>query len=553
MDGKCKNVHVKFLKEDMTKVVKRVTTVLEDDMVGDDVTVTNGKVHVQKIELTEEMQSDIDAWLNDFGDVICTEPGLTDWVELAINTGDAVPVAQWPYNTPLALREAVSKEIDWLLQKGYVRRSQSEWGSPIVTVGKPDGSIRLCVDYKKLNSVTTPAPFYMPTIEEVLEAAGTAAVISKVDLNKGYYQVKVKQSDIPKTAFVCHRGHFEFERMPFGLKNAPAAFQKLTSKVLEPCSSFAIPYIDDIVIFSSSWENHVGHVREVLSRLREAGLTASPKKCIWGGKVVEFLGHSLGEGKVSIPESRVKALRNYSKPRSKRGLRTFLGVVSFYRRYINMLAHHTAALSPATAKSEPSVVVWTVERNVAFRAICKLVCDACALEIPLPQDEFSLVTDASGSGLGAVLQVKRRDGWTAAAFYSRQTKGPERRYSASELEALAVVESVRHFSPYLYGHKFVVFTDHKPLCFLLSSEHLNRRLKRFSIKLQPWLIEFQYLPGVENTLADALSRQDWQSEKQSREKSTPEEPHRKEDVKTGATVVSQSDAGGCGGPAPQDQ
>ena len=195
----------------------------------------------------------------------------------------------------------------------------------------------------------------------------------------------------------------------------------------------------------------MGHVREVLSRLREAGLTASPKKCTWGGKVVQFLGHSLGEGKVSIPESRVNTLRNYVKPRTKRGLRTFVGVVSFYRWYIDMLATHTAALSPATAKSEPSAVVWTEERSKAFHAICQLLCGACALEILLPQDEFSLVTDASGLGLGGVLQVKSNGEWTAAAFYSRQTKEPERRYSASELEALAVVESVWHFSLYLYG------------------------------------------------------------------------------------------------------
>ena len=331
--------------------------------------------------------------------------------------------------------------------------------------------------------------------------------------------------------------------MPFGLKNAPAAFQKLNSKVLGPCSAFAIPYIDDIIIFSPSWEEHVGHVREVLSRLREAGLTASPKKCIWGGKVVEFLGHSLGEGKISIPESRVRVLRDYIRPRSKKGLRTFLGMVSFYRRYINMLAEHTAALSPATAKSESSVVEWTEERSKAFHAICKLVCDSCVLEIPLPQDEFSLVTDASGFGLGAVLQVKRKEGWTAAAFYSRQMRGPERRYSASELEALAVVESVRHFSPYLYGQKFIVFTDHKPLCYLLTSDHLNGRLKRLSTKLQPWLIEFRYLLGVDNTMADALSRQDWQTREGKRERDSPTVHHREAEVKTGITAVPQSGVG----------
>ena len=309
-------------------------------------------------------------------------------------------------------------------------------------------------------------PFYMLTIEEVLEAAGTVEVISKVDLNKGYHQVRVKEEDIHKTAFVCYKGHYEFVRMPFGLKNAPAAFQKLTSKVLEPCSSFALPYIDDIVIFSKNWKEHVGHVREVLSRLREAGLTASLRKCTWGGKVVEFLGHKLGDGRVSIPDRRVKAMKEYVRPRTKKALRTFLGVVSFYRRYIDMLAKHMATLSPATAKSMPNVVIWTEERSQAFHAIRELVCSTCALEIPLPQDEFSLVTDASGIGLGAVLQVKRKDGWAAAAFYSRQTRGPERRYSASDMEALAVVESVRHFSPYLYGQKlwFILTTNHCVPC-----------------------------------------------------------------------------------------
>ena len=466
-------------------------TVLEDDQVADDVTVTNSKVHVEEVMLDDGMGRDVSNWLEEFGDVVCTEPGLTDWVELSINTGEAAPVSQRPYNTPMSLREAVGKEVDWLVQKGYVRRSHSEWASPIVTVKKPDGSIRLCIDYKKLNSVTTPAPFYMPTIEEVLEAAGIVAVISKIDLNKGYHQVRVRDEDVHKMAFVCHKGHYEFVRMPFGLKNAPAVFQKLTSRVLEPCSAFALPYIDDIVIFSKDWEEHVRHVRQVLQRLRETGLTASPRKCVWGGKVVEFLGHKLGDGRVSIPDRRVKAMKEYVRPKTKRALRAFLGVVSFYCWYIEMLAKHTAALSPATGKSAPSVVVWTEDRSQAFRAICELVCNACVLEIPLPQNEYSLVMDASGFGLGAVLQVKRKDGWAPAVFNSRQTRGPERRYSASKLEALAVVKSVKHFSPYLFGQKFVVFTNHKPLCSLLTSDHLNGMLKRFSIKLQPWLIQFK--------------------------------------------------------------
>ena len=324
VDGKPRSVHAKFLKENAVRVIKRVTTMLDDDKPDDDVTITNGKLHLEGTVVNEARQKDVDAWASEFGDVICQEPGLTDLIELSIDTGGAPPISQRPYNTPMFLREAVSTENDWLLEKGYVRPTNSDWALPIVTVKKPDDSLRLCIDYKRLNDVTVPAPSYMPTVE-VLESVGTACVISKLDLNKGYHKVKVREEDIGKTAFVCHRGHFEFLRMSFGFKNAPAAFQKLTSKVLEPCRDFAHPYIDDIVVFSSSWEEHVGHVREVLSRLREAGLTASPKKCRWGGRFVEILGHKLGEGMMSIPNRRVEAIRSFVRPRTKNFLRSFLG------------------------------------------------------------------------------------------------------------------------------------------------------------------------------------------------------------------------------------
>jgi len=251
---------------------------------------------------------------------------------------------------------------------------------------------------------------------------------------------------------------------------------------------YATLYIDDVVVFSKDWETHTQHVRQLLLRLREAGLTASPKKCRWGCEVVEFLGHRIGGGRASIPESRVHALRDYIRPRTKRGLRTFLGVVGFYRRYIEMLGKYTAILTPATAKAQPNVVTWTEEMGEAFYAIRNAVCGAYELIIPIPADRFSLVTDASGRGIGAVLQVERDGEWMPAAFFSRQTREPETRYSASELEALAVVAVVKHFSSYLYGRDFVVYTDHKPLCALLTSDHLNGRLKRFSTKLQPWKV-----------------------------------------------------------------
>ena len=251
-------------------------------------------------------------------------------------------------------------------------------------------------------------------------------------------------------------------------------------------------------------------MREVLSTLREAGLMASPKKCRWGGKVVEFLGHKLRDGRMSIPNRRVEAIKNFVKPRTKKFLRSFLGLVSFYRRCVDMLANDTAILSPATEMTAPNVVVWSPEMDRAFNNIRKSVCYAGALVIPLPQDELSLVMDALGLNLGAVLQVKRDNAWEAAASYSRQTRGPERLYSASELEVLAVVEAINHFTPYLYGKEFVVYMDHRPLCSLLTSEHLNGRLKRFSMKLQPWMLKIEYLLGTDNTLADALSRQDWE-------------------------------------------
>ena len=230
----------------------------------------------------------------------------------------------------------------------------------------------------------------------------------------------MKESDIEKTAFTCHRGRFEFTRMPFGVKNAPAIFQELMQAILTPHKSYSTAYMDDIIVFSASWEEHLKHLDTVLEALSLAGLTANPTKCKWGGKAIEFLGYQVGGGEMSIPDHCVQALKTYTKPVTKRGLQAFLGSIGFYRRYIAKLASQTAILTPLTAKQAPQRVVWTEEGTCAFQSICSYFCNECSLCIPLPDDKLSLVTDTSGRGIGGILQVFRDRDWMPAAFFSRQ-------------------------------------------------------------------------------------------------------------------------------------
>ena len=374
---------------------------------------------------------------------------------------------------------------------------------------KPDGTARLCVDYRKLNSLTKQTPFFMPRIDEVLEGVGQASFISKLDLTKGYYQIPVQEQAIEKTCFICHRGQFEFTRMPFRVKNAPTVFQELVQRVLHDTTTYATPYMEDVVIYSQTWDDHIRHIREVLDRLRAANLTVNPSKCMWGGKTMTFLGHQVGgDGKMTLPEHRVQALTQYKRPETKLGLRAFLGSVRFYRHYAQHLASQTALLTPHITKQAPSRVAWDDEGEEAFKSIISIMSHTTSLCIPLPKDRFSLVSDASGMGIGGVLQVHREGDWQPAAYFSRQLKGAEQRYSATELEALALAETVSHFAYYLYGHSFTAYTNHKPLEQLLMSTRLNPRLQRLSYKLQHWMLTIEYIPGAQNTLADALSREE---------------------------------------------
>ena len=337
-DRKIPSVHVQLIKQyykdtDNLKVT-RVTSVFELDTQQDDILDRYSEVVIDGEQLCDKRARDIKQIEDRYSDILTKEPGLTNRITFSIDTGDSRLIFQRAYNTPVTLKQSIDKEIDWLLQQNFIRPSTSPWPSPMVTVKKSDGTARLCVDFKRINSVTQQVPFYMPRVEEVLEWVGKAKFISKLDLTKGYYEIPMTETDICKTAFICHRGKFEFLRMPFGVKNAPAIFQELMQALFDDDKDFCTPYMDDIVVFGNSWEEHLDHIERVLTRLREAGLTANPDKCKWGGQTMEFLGHQVGDGRMMMPAHRAEALGRYSQPTTKKGLHAFLGAIGFYRRYM---------------------------------------------------------------------------------------------------------------------------------------------------------------------------------------------------------------------------
>ena len=447
----------------------------------------------------------------EFPEVFSDLPGKAKVGCFKIETGDAEPRRSHPYRVPDRLKEGVRSEVNKLVELGIVVPSTSPWASPVVPVPKKDGTVRVCVDYRKLNEVTTSDPYYMTCMDEILERVGGSKVISKLDLAKGFYQVEVDPSSQCKTAFVSPYGKFEFQRMPFGLKNAPAMFQRLMEVVLGDCYECSAPYIDDVVVFSNSGEEHVQHLRCVLECFRKYGLTIKEAKCEWGKVKLEYLGHVIGGGELAVPAHRAAAMASYIKPRTKKQLRSFLGAAGYYRQFVEGFANLSSVLTPWTAKSAPSIVGWTVEGQEAFERIKVSLVKCVCLTIPSQADVFTLNTDASGVGIGATLNVCRDGKMLPVAFYSRQLQGAQHHYSATELEGLAMFKGINFFAHYLYGARFEVVTDHKALVSFLHSRVLNRRLHGWVLQLLDFNFVVKYRPGSENGDADALSRQDWES------------------------------------------
>ena len=504
--NKAKILHCNLLKEWHTPAEKlhRVMVVREEESESE----SSPGLKLGRDDFVPSVaeQAMLEAVLEEYRDVLCATPGRTEAAQLSIRTGDSEPVRSHPYRIPPKWKEAVKVQLDQLLELGIIEPSSSPWSSSLVIVSKKDGGVRTCVDYRAVNAVTDPDPYQMPLIEEILDMLASAAFISKIDLTKGFHQIPIKPVDCPKTSFCTPWGKFQFRFMPFGLRNGPSVFQRLMDNLLHKDKEYSQVYIDDIAVFSTTWEEHCHHIGVVLSRLQEAGLTANVSKCQWAQTQVEFLGHVVGMGKVSPADLKVKAVKDFQMPRTKKGVRQFLGLTGYYRRFIPEFAEHSFHLTEATRKAAPDRVVFSDLLYDEFMYLKNVLCSLPTLTLPVPADSFILQTDASGVGLGAVLSVVREDVELPVAYFSKKLLPRERRYSASELEGLAVVVAVQHFQPYLITHPFVIETDHKALVFLSTAHHQNGRLARWAMSLQPYAFTVRYRPGPLNVNADVLSR-----------------------------------------------
>ena len=359
-------------------------------------------------------------------------------------------------------------------------------------VANKDGSIRLCVDFRKVNKVTVPDPYYIPMVGEIVDRVAGAQYLSKLDLNKGFHQVPLSEEAKQRAAIVTPFGKFQFTMMPFGMINATSTFQQLMDEVLRGKQDRCSAYIDDILIY---WGEHLAHVKETLMCLRRARLKAKLSKCEWGKEQLEYLGHRIGGGIVEVPEARVKAMAEFRQPVTKKDVRAFLGTTGYYRKFIPGYGAVAAPLTAATRKVEPDTVIWTSDRVEAFQSLRKLIVNVCTLTIPLPDDQYRLQTDASVAGVGAVLSEVQDGVEKPTAFFSRQLTAAEKNYTASELECLGIITAVRHFEVYLTGRNFALVTDHQALQGLRTSRHLNRRLTRWAMFLQDYDFDLQYRPG----------------------------------------------------------
>ncbi|KAJ1199344.1 hypothetical protein NDU88_003181 [Pleurodeles waltl] len=395
-----------------------------------------------------------------------------------------------------------------MLELGVVEPSTSPWCSPVVLVPKPDGTIRFCIDFRKLNEHSMFDTYPIPRVDDVLEKLGKAKYMSTLDLTKGYWKIPLAPEDKEKTAFSTQSGLYQFTVLPFGLHGAPATFQRLMDRLLKPFQSFSAAYLDDVVIFSETWDDHLLHLQQICHTLENAGLTANPKKCVIGKPNISYLGYEIGQGTLQPQTKKIIAILNAPNPKTKKDLRSFLGLVGYYRRFIPDYSTLAAPLTDLLSKSHPNrLAPFSEHQKDSFEQLKFYLTQDPILKCPDFAKPFHLYTDASDVGLGGVLAQPDEEGRDHPIVYiSRKLFPRERNYPIIERECLAIKWAVDSLQYYLLGRPFILFTDHAPLTWLSTQKDTNSRILRWFLELQPFSFQVRHIPGPQQAPADYLSR-----------------------------------------------
>ncbi|XP_043473885.1 uncharacterized protein LOC122506001 [Leptopilina heterotoma] len=434
----------------------------------------------------------------------------TNMVQHKIITKDEIPIHVKQYRFSPTQKEEIDKVIDRMKSEGAIDSSCSPYNSPLLIIPKKiDGSgkkkWRIVIDFRALNEKTIGDCYPLPNITAILDTIGGAQYFSVFDLASGFHQIELDPNDRSKTAFSTTHGHYEYIRMPMGLKNSPSTFQRLMDQVLTGLQGVELfVYLDDIVVYANDLEEHGKKVRRLLQRLKGANLSLQPEKCEFLFKEVAYLGHIISSEGVKPNPKTVEAVKNFPTPKTPRNIKQFLGLAGYYRRFIKDFSAKAKPLSNLLKKDVK--FEWKQEQEASFKELREALCTNPILQYPDYEKPFTLTTDASDFAIGAVLS-QEKDGFDLPiAYLSRVLNAPELNYSTTEKECLAVLYAVHHFRPYIYGKKFTLVSDHEPLRWIATIKDPGQRLIRWRLKLRDYEYEFQHKSGKLNTNADALSR-----------------------------------------------